>query len=118
MIVGDFSYRTIKWELLQVEAEGSSFLELMQELFLTQHVREPTRRNSILDLVLSTDPGMTDNINSGNYLAYIIIFNLVCSVKVTSGEEITYSYNKADCDGMSAYLRNKLRENHEWRCTA
>lgn len=43
VIVGDFNYRNINWELLQADAEGRPFLELTQELFLTQHVKEPTR---------------------------------------------------------------------------
>ena len=41
-------------------AEGARFLELTQDLCLTQHIHAETRGENILNLILSTEPNMID----------------------------------------------------------
>ena len=53
MITGDFSHFGINWNYLESEEDSEAFL-LMQDCFLTQHVLEPTRGSNVLDLVLSS----------------------------------------------------------------
>ena len=60
--VGDFNHRTIDWTRLQLEAEGKRFMDLTQDLFLTQHVNNATRGDNTPDLVFSSEPNMVDNI--------------------------------------------------------
>ena len=39
------------------------FLHLLGDCFLTQMVTKPTRGNKILDLVLSSDPGLVEDVD-------------------------------------------------------
>ena len=55
IIMADFNHGNIKWDTLQsTGVEDSTFLCLVQDNFITQHVLEPTRAASVLDIVLSS----------------------------------------------------------------
>ena len=55
MIMEDFNHGNIKWDTLQdTGVEDQTFLCLVEDNFLTQHVLEPTRAARILDIVLSS----------------------------------------------------------------
>ena len=61
--MGDFNHGHIQWESL--ESGGGvdhQFLLLKQDCFLTQHVLEPTRGGSVLDLMLSSQNELVDNV--------------------------------------------------------
>ena len=53
LICGDFNRTSINWRELEANAADNGFLDLTQELFITQYVREPTRGKNVLDLVFS-----------------------------------------------------------------
>ena len=55
IIMGDFNHGNIIWDTLQsTGVEDSTFLCLVQDNFLTQHVLEPTRAARVLAIVLSS----------------------------------------------------------------
>ena len=56
IITGDFNHETIDWELMEAGLEGQRFLDVVEDLFLTQHVNKTTRENNTLDLILSSNP--------------------------------------------------------------
>ena len=61
--MGDFNHGNIKWDTLQSRGvEDSTFLCLVQDNFLTQHVLEPTRAARVLDIVLSSQKEFVDNV--------------------------------------------------------
>ena len=61
IIMGDFNHGNIKWDTLQsTGVEDSTFLCLVQDNFLTQHVLEPTRAARVL--VLSSQKELVDNV--------------------------------------------------------
>ena len=63
IIMGDFNHGNIKWDTLQsTGVEDQKFLCLVQDNFLTQHVLEPTRATRILDIVLSSQKELVDNV--------------------------------------------------------
>ena len=63
IIMGDFNHGNIKWDTLQsTGVEDSTFLCLVQDDFLTQHVLEPTRAARVLDIVLSSQKEFVDNV--------------------------------------------------------
>lgn len=77
MIMGDFNYGEIDWENEVTcgpdDSDASKFLEVVQDLYLSQHVHQPTRFRegqmpSRLDLVLTNDKNMVDNIEIGEPL--------------------------------------------------
>ena len=47
MIMGDFNYPGIDWECLDSDSEGESFLSVVQDCFLFQHVLTPTREINV-----------------------------------------------------------------------
>ena len=91
MIVGDFNFPQIDWEAALSQAANShsshSFLEIIQDHFLFQHVRKPTRFRlgetpSVLDLILTTEEGMVRNLEHlpglGRSDHVVLQFTLVC----------------------------------------
>ena len=63
IIMGDFNHGNIKWDTLHsTGVEDSTFLCLVQDNFLTQHVLEPTRAARVLDIVLSSQKEFVDNV--------------------------------------------------------
>ena len=63
VIMGDFNHGHIQWKSLEsTGGEDQQFLLLIQDSFLTQHVLEPTRGENVLDLVLSYQNELMDNV--------------------------------------------------------
>ena len=61
--MGDFNQGHIQWKsLASTEGEDQQFLFLIQESFLTQHVLEPTNGENVLDIVLSSQKELVDNV--------------------------------------------------------
>ena len=53
----------IQWESLEsAGGDDHKFLLLTQDCFLTQHVLEPTRGGNVLDLILSSQNELVDNV--------------------------------------------------------
>ena len=62
--MGDFNHGNIKWDTLQsTGVEGSTFLCLVRDNFLTQHALEPTRAARVFDIVLSSQKEFVDNVD-------------------------------------------------------
>ncbi|KAF2348226.1 Endonuclease/exonuclease/phosphatase [Trinorchestia longiramus] len=55
LIRGDFNLPHVNWTTHQRQAPGSKLIDLMNTNSLQQHVNEPTRGNSILDLEILSD---------------------------------------------------------------
>ena len=61
--MGDFNLGHIQWKCLEsTGGEDQQFLFLIQESFLTQYVLEPTRVENVLDIVLSSQTELVDNV--------------------------------------------------------
>ena len=77
IIMGDFNHGNIKWGTLQrTGVEDQKLLCLVQDNFLTQHVLEPTRTTRVLDIVLSSQKELVDNVKIkeplGSYFLYVL----------------------------------------------
>ena len=72
LLMGDFNYGGIDWEQLQTQqscsAEGVNFFDCVQDNLLVQHVKVPTRKSAILDLVVTTEPDLIDEIEMTEFL--------------------------------------------------
>ena len=63
IIMGDFNHGHIHWKSLEsTGGKDQQFLLLIQDSFLTQHVVEPTRGENVLDIVLSSQKELVDNV--------------------------------------------------------
>ena len=62
--MGDFNHGNINWDTLQsTGVEDQQLLCLVQDNVLTQLVLEPTRATRVLDIVLSSQKELVDNVN-------------------------------------------------------
>ena len=63
IIMGDFNHGNIKWDTIQnTGVEDQTFVCLILDNFLTQHVLEPTRAARVLYIVLSSQKEYVDNV--------------------------------------------------------
>ena len=61
--MGDFNHGNMQWKTLETTGrDNHQFLLLTQDCFLTQHVLEPTRDGNVLDLILSSQNELVDNV--------------------------------------------------------
>src|SRR6218665_1581579 len=67
LIMGDFNYH-VDWEHSEGEREQDRlFLDFIEASFMQQHAMEPTRGDNILDLVLTSDENMIENVSVGEH---------------------------------------------------
>ena len=111
VIMGDFNHADIRWNSLDSCDDGKAFLILVQDCFLTQHVSEPTRGDNILDLILSTQKEMIDNVRVVEPLGKSdhsqIQFNLRVKTVNKGTKQKRRDFQKGDYDGMRQYAHNK-----------
>ena len=70
VIVGDFNLPNINWQNhTGVESESHRLLTFIDDNFLHQHVRHPTRDNNILDLVISSQEHLITSTHVGEQLS-------------------------------------------------
>ena len=58
----DFNHGHIQWKSVESTGGDQQFLFLIKDSFLTQHVLEPTRGENVLDIVLSSQKELVDNV--------------------------------------------------------
>jgi len=64
LLMGDFNFPDIDWESHRGSTAASNkFIDCVDDAFLSQHVNQGTRNNSILDLVFSSEPDMIDSVS-------------------------------------------------------
>ena len=68
VISGDFNCPRVNWKDMIGDAEGTRLINFASEELLTQWVEEPTRGNSILDLVFTSEDNLIANLSVGEKL--------------------------------------------------
>jgi len=67
--VGDFSHPDISWEHHTArQAQSRRFLQSIDDNFLMQVDEEPTRKDALLDLVLTNKEGLEEDVKVGGRL--------------------------------------------------
>ena len=68
ILMGDFNYGHIDWNMGSCESGATEecrlFSECLQEGFITQHVTSRTTERSILDLVLTNEPELINEVEN------------------------------------------------------
>ena len=107
--MGDFNHGHIQWNSLESTGiEDQQFLFLIQDSFLTQHVLGPTRGENVLDIVLSSQKELVDNVNIfeplGNSDHNQVHFDI--NVKSEGKNKKTYkrNFHKGNYKDMRKYL--------------
>ena len=64
IVCGDFNYPCINWNLLHASTtSGHMFLDAILDAYLVQVIDKPTRGDNMLDLILTSNEALVDNIN-------------------------------------------------------
>jgi len=113
LILGDFNYPHINWDLEHINNGGDSdtakFLETIKDTFLFQHIRTPTRSRScqtsnILDLVFTREEEEIKDLVIEAPLGHsdhaVITFRMCCDKEVTVTNTVKYLYDKGDYHSM------------------
>ena len=110
LIMGDFNHPDIRWNSLDSSNESAKFLLLVQNCFLTQHVLEPTRGDNVLDLILSSNKELVDNVTVVEPLGTSdhsqIHFNLTVKTGSRYSKQRKRDFKKGDYVQMRSYLEN------------
>ena len=111
ILMGDFNYPNINWNTLQsmpgATTESVSFLECMETHYLTQHVKESTRGNNVLDLVITKDTDTVQEVEVLDSLAdsdHCMVTWKVDITWCTPKQREMLDYNKGDYET----IRQKL----------
>eukprot|EP00061_Rhincodon_typus_P010747 g35270.t1 len=68
VVVGDFNFPLIDGDSLRARgSDGEQFVRCVQEGFLRQYVDNPTREETILDLVLGNEPAQVIDVSVGEH---------------------------------------------------
>ena len=114
LIMGDFNYGDIDWPnhrlLPSASLDSRQFFECIDDNFYIQHVLQPTRDDSILDLVFSlesdliSDMRVIDNLATSDH--NMLIWNIHTDARVKSQmlPKITFDYSKARFDKINREL--------------
>ena len=109
--MGDFNLPEINWESINgVEMESNRLINFVEDHFLYQTVKHPTRGENILDLILSTQEHLVFNTKVGEHLGSsdhnIIRFNVNISNTPKHNEMLTPNFKIANYDGLKSELKS------------
>ena len=66
LLMGDFNYTYSRWppalDSDRLSSDSKKLCECLDDNFLVQHVSSPTRKDSILDLIISDELDMISNL--------------------------------------------------------
>ena len=115
VIIGDFNYPDINWKLRDSGILGRDFLELINDCFLWQHILAPTRGTNILDLILSTEENMIEEVEVNcpvsNSDHNLVTFQLICCTVEEISNKTNYRYDKANFQKIKEGLKEVDWEN-------
>ncbi|RMC04224.1 hypothetical protein DUI87_19043 [Hirundo rustica rustica] len=101
VLVGDFNLPDVCWELNTAEKRQSrKFLECMEDNFLLQLVGEPTRGETMLDLLFANRDGLVGDVVVGGHLGQsdheIIEFSIFGEIRRNTNKTLTLDFWRAD----------------------
>ena len=118
ILMGDFNYSEIDWSI-PLPMPGAppdtvAFLDCIESKCLSQHVKVPTRGKNVLDLILTKDPDILQDMQIIENLAgsdhNMITWNVQVDIqKNAKNNWCIFDYNKGDYDA----IRDELRK-VEW----
>ncbi|XP_042743410.1 uncharacterized protein LOC122188845 [Lagopus leucura] len=101
--VGDFNFPDICWKYNMAQRKQSKrFLECVEDSFLTQLVREPTRGGALLDLLFANREGLVGDVKVGDCLGQsdheIVEFSILGDVRRVTTKTAILNFQRADSD--------------------
>ena len=111
MIMGDFNYH-INWDTLEGErSSDKSFMDFVNDCFMMQLITEPTRGDRTLDLLLTTEENIIENVSVGEPFStsdhQIVRWELSWDeIEEVKAYQDRYNFFRGDYER----ARNKIRE--------
>ena len=109
VLCGDFNYPGINWNLLHASTPSSQlFLDTVLDCYLVQVVDKPTRGENILDLILTSNEALVDNVNieepfvSSDHC--VVKFDITCNISRKDWKLFYYDYRRGNYEAMKVYL--------------
>ena len=101
LLMGDFNYPEIDWSTSHGQTLASqNFIDSVEESFLIQHVTKSTRKGSILDLVITSEPDMIDTVsvldNFGNSDHNMLEWTVQLNTLQSACNRPLFDYKKAN----------------------
>lgn len=103
VIMGDFNFSGINWDNMDgSNIRENKFIECVQDNFLTQHVQQATRGHNVLDLVITSEENLIENLEVkepfGTSDHCIITWDLITlkTDQTNKGSQKFYNYFRAD----------------------
>ncbi len=107
-ILGGCNFRRIDWEGVVGDPKSEEFLGVLQDNFLKQVVREPTRGENILGLVLTNNEKMISEVDVGSQLGCSdhreIRFSLEWEVNHSNNLVLILDFRRANYEGLRRHL--------------
>ena len=111
LIMGDFNYPDINWNLLRSDNAGQKFLKFVMDCYLEQHVHQPTRVNNILDLVFTSEIQIKEDIQllapMDNSDHNVLVWSMQCSNQPIKAKT-QLCYNQANYNAMREFVRERI----------
>ena len=108
--MGDFNYRGIDWESMTGDRSSKEFLNVIQDSFFKQLVREPTRQGNILDLVFTNNETLVSQVEMGAKFDVSdhnkIRFKINAKRKVEQNTALVPDFRKANYQGLRYHLQS------------
>lgn len=116
VLVGDFNIPEFDWDTegTSLDSHNATLSDIIQNNFLIQQVKDPTRNGNILDLVFVMSLDLVYNLKVVVHFSdhnSISILLLRKSLSGRKSQKSSYSFKKADYD----HLRNLLHS-IPWHC--
>ena len=122
--MGDFNFKDLDWagEMTAggrwMDSKAEYFQNHAYDLFLTQHVKEPTRGKNVLDLIFSSEPEMIEDMtvlapianSDHNVLHWHIVCNTVRELRIG----VQFNYNQGNYREMRKEMVN-IKWDEEFR---
>ena len=100
IIMGDFNFSELDWSSDSSIDRAHSFVECLDNNYLSQLVDKPSRNNNYLDLVLASDTGLVEGITVGDPFQssdhQMITFYIIASECQRIKKMPVYNYFRAD----------------------
>lgn len=98
VIMGDFNFPNIDWDTYDSDSHGEDFRDLIFDNFLFQHVKQPTRENNVLDLVITSEEEMVEDLavidKLGNSDHDAVTWKLICTVTANDSKKCVGSITR------------------------
>ena len=109
-IMGDFNYRRIAWDNMTGDGCSEEFLNVVQDGFFMQLVREPTRQGNILDLVFTNNETLGNQVEIGARFDvsdhHEIRFKINAKKEVEQNTALVPDFRKANYQGLRHHLQS------------